>query len=373
MSAASGSAPRASRLRSLVVGAASTLAITVATLTLLEGGVSLFLFVRDYLSADAPAPAVRAHTVHDTLLGWVNQPGYASADEFGPGVGLRITGSGVRAGARVSPDSAAPASRLVCSGDSFTFGSGVADDRHWCALLEGLLPGVRAINLGEASYGFDQSALRYRRDGAPLAAGVHVFALTDGALERAPGGSLDGWSKPYLDLDGDRVTTRNVPVAPQRGDAVRRATAARTFDDLRIVQEFRRVRGVDPEWAAARAADARLPLVERVIGDMAAAERERGGALVLAYLPSFRTARRNGADARRRRLAAFAEAHGIRFVDLTPRFHVMRLDSLDLSFIGSDSPGRSGETAGQLSRLGHAVVAQEIAGAVAGLVRAAVP
>ena len=373
MSPASRPAPPVSRVRNLVAGAASSLAITVATLAVLEGGVSLSLFLRDYLSADAPVPAVRAHTVHDTLLGWVNQPGYANADEYGPGVGLSITRSGFRAGARVPSDSAAPASRVVCSGDSFTFGSGVADDRHWCTLLEGLLPGIRTSNLGEASYGFDQSALRYRRDGAPLAAGVHVFALTDGALDRAPGSSLDGWPKPYLELDGEGVTTRNVPVGPQRGDAVRKATAARALDGLRIVQEFRRVRGVDREWAAARAADARLPLVERVIGDMASADRERGGTFVLAYLPSFRTARRDGADERRTRLAAFAKARGIPFVDLTQRFHAMRADSLDLSFIGSDAPGRSDGAAGQLSRLGHAVVAREIAGVLARPGRERVP
>ena len=296
----------------------------------------MYLFARDYLSPAAPASPLRPHAMPDTLLGWVSAPGYASADEYGAGIGLTITPAGFRAVGPAAATSAKPATPIACSGDSYTFGTGVADDRHWCSLLQALVPGLKATNLGGESYSFEQSADRYRRDGTALGSRVHVFALTDGAIERAA-----------------------IPRA-----AIPRAAGARAFDDLRFVQEYRRVRGIDREWSDARAADARLPLVEQSLGTIAAADRERGGTLVLAYLPTFRAARRDGAAERRSRLAAFAKARGIPFIDLTPRFHAMRADSLDLSFTASDAGSATAGTGGQLSRLGHAVVAREIAGVV---------
>ena len=366
--------PAISRGKSFLFGSITAVVITVATLALLEGGASVFLFARDWLGAEAPDTALRPHTIRDTLLGWASEPGYANPDEYGAGIGLTLTREGYRTNGAARPGPADARTSVACSGDAFTFGVGVADDRHWCGLLEQVVPGIRTTNLAEPAWSLDQSVLRYRRDGAPLAAGVHIFALTDASLERGTGGSMDGWSRPYLALDGEQVTTKNVPVPAQSRGAIRRASAARAFDQLRIVQEVRRFRGIDRQESARDAADERLPLVERVIGDLAAADRARGGRLILIYIPTARAARRAGSgEARRERLAAFAKSRDIPFVDLTSRIGALRPDSLDLSYITRAGPGKSESVEGQLSTLGHAVVARVLAEEIARLPGFAIP
>ena len=360
-------AGRLSRGKSAVLGLVTAVVITIATLLLLEGSASLYLFSRDWLLARPPSVAVRPHTVHDTLLGWVNEPGYAKPDEYGPGIGLTFTAQGARANGAAALGDASSRATVVCSGDSYTLGAGVADDRHWCGLLERLVPGIRTVNFGEAAYGLDQSWLRYRRDGVPLAPRVHVLAITESSLERSVDGSLDGWSKPYLTLESGKVSVRNVPLPAQDPDALRRVAASRAVDELRVVQEVRRFRGYDRPAAAAAAADERLPLFERAIDELAAADRARGGTLMLVYLPTGRTARRVDLVERRQRLAAIAQQRGIPFIDLTPRLHALRADSLDLTFITRPGPTSPAGQAGQYSRLGHELIARAIAGELATL------
>lgn len=58
--------------------------------------------------------------------------------------------------------------RLVCLGDSFTFGAEVSDEQAWPYLLDAEREDLEVANLGQGGHGLDQSLLRWRRDGAPL-------------------------------------------------------------------------------------------------------------------------------------------------------------------------------------------------------------
>ena len=352
-------APRLSRGKTAVFATIAVLVFTVGTVVLLEGAASNYIFVRDYLGARAPAHPARPTTVHDTLLGWRHRPGYVGRDEYGPGIALTLDGNGFRRGP-ARGDSAGVRARVVCSGDESTLGVGVADDRGWCALLERELPGVETVNMGAESYGLDQSVLRYRRDGASLAPRVHVLAITQAALRRSVRGDLDGWFKPLLSLNGSRIVVRNVPVPPQTGAALRAVARAHVVDELRAVQLYRRLRGFDRESEISDASDARLPLFETLLADVAAAERAHGGKLVVVYLPTLREVRRDD-DARRRDLAAWTRDHAIAFIDLTLAMHAMRADSLDLAYISHVLPGARPTMVGQYSNLGHAWIARMIA------------
>jgi hypothetical protein len=67
--------------------------------------------------------------------------------------------------------------RIVCVGDSYTWGDEVGDDETFEAQLEALDPALECINLGVAAYGTDQALLRWRRDGARLDPDLLVVGL----------------------------------------------------------------------------------------------------------------------------------------------------------------------------------------------------
>ena len=333
-------------------------AITLGTLFFLEGAASAYMFVRDRKGSNPPQRLVRPRTLPDTLLGWRNDTGYAKADEYGKGIALHTTADGLRA--TPARDSSV-GTGIVCSGDSFTFGAGVADDQHWCALLASALPGVRTFDMGQELHGLDQTYLWYRRDGARYPHRIQVLAVTNAALERAAAGDDAGWFKPYFELEGDRLAARNVPVPRQTREALEDAAFDRGLDELRIVQAAQRLPALDPVRRRAERVDANRPVVEAVLRELAAHHRARGTRLVLAYLPNTQDVRSDRLDARRRWLAETATRQSIAFIDLTTTFRAQRGDSLDLAFVSRTSPIVIPRAAGQYSALGHALVARTLA------------
>lgn len=115
-----------------------------------------------------------AHEVgtFDAELGWTVVPNRASDDggEHTDSIGAR----GEREYAATKP---AGTTRLVCVGDSYTWGDEVPDADTYEAQLEALLPSVEAINLGVVGYGTDQALLRWRREGARLRPDVVVVGV----------------------------------------------------------------------------------------------------------------------------------------------------------------------------------------------------
>ncbi|MEO5814762.1 MAG: hypothetical protein ABIT20_05735 [Gemmatimonadaceae bacterium] len=337
------------------------LAITIGTLCILEGVASALLFVRDFRNASASKALIRPHTVHDTLLGWTNRPSFSSPNEYGDGIALTTTSLGLRGDGAVQEPSTAPSAGLVCSGDAFTLGYGVADDRTWCAMLGRTLSEVHTYNMGEADYGLDQSVLRYKRDAGRVAHQTQVLGITNAQLERMTSANNAGRPKPTFALDGDKLITRNVPVPETTTETLRRASRERVKYDLRTVQAFIALTGVSSRARDARRIDDEWTLVEKTLDDAAAANASRGSRLVLAYLPAKVDLRPSYVDERRKKLAAYAQRRGITLIDLTTAMRGMRPDSVDLSFISRVPRGAAPGVANQYSNLGHAWIARMLA------------
>ena len=135
--------------RRVLIRLGVTLAIAVLILALAEGAASAYLFASDFKAFAAPYAMIRPHTTYDTLLGWVNRKSFVSPNEFGPGLLLTTNAQGFRDSRDVAPQAAPGETRIVCSGDSFTLASGIAEGHHWCAQLEKELPGLRTMNMGQ--------------------------------------------------------------------------------------------------------------------------------------------------------------------------------------------------------------------------------
>ncbi|MFT7678575.1 MAG: hypothetical protein ACI8QC_002568 [Planctomycetota bacterium] len=109
----------------------------------------------------------------DAELGWVTRPGaHKGALEEG-----WINSIGARGKREYSPLPEPGRLRVVCVGDSFTFGSEVEDTHSWPARLEAADASIEALNFGVGGYGTDQALLRLRRDACDLGAQAVVTGL----------------------------------------------------------------------------------------------------------------------------------------------------------------------------------------------------
>ena len=177
----------------------------------IKGGISLW---QKWQIAGQP-PAVRevSHCEYDPDLGWRHVANKYVPDLNGPGLGLRTNGQHMRGLRDHALEDNADKYRILCLGDSFTMGYGVADDETYPAMLGQLHPSLDTINMGLGGYGVDQCYMWYQRDGAKLQVDVLLFTLIVGDFFRMnPLGNVADIPKPVLELvDGNPVAI-NTPV-----------------------------------------------------------------------------------------------------------------------------------------------------------------
>lgn len=359
MGASRGAALR--RVLLLLLG--NLLVLGVLTL-LVEGGASALLFLRDTRATIDIAE--RRHTTHDPELGWANVPGARIPDMYGPGIGLTINAQGFRGLKPTLPDVPAGVVRIVCSGDSFTQGWGVSDTESWCAQLGELGPRLETVNMGQGGYGFDQAFLWYRRDGTRLNHQVQVFAFISDDFFRMRSDRFLGYPKPLLAVSGDSLQVTNFPVPTLSAFAAWRIRNADPIASLRVSELFRRLGarmrkgagGVTSDSAEAAQVQVTERVVKQVLRDLQRSHAARGSRLLLVLLPTRNELRGRGPEEWSRLLAAEADALGISYLDLFPRFRMVPEAEWTSLFLSSDAGYPTG--AGHYTREGNALVAAEI-------------
>lgn len=112
----------------------------------------------------------------DKEIGWVPRPGAKTAE-------YTVNAQGVRATREYALEVQDAGRRILCLGDSFTFGTAVGDAESYPAHGEALRPGTEWINLGIPGTCLVQWFRRYERD-APRFGGRHVVVgfMTNDAL-----------------------------------------------------------------------------------------------------------------------------------------------------------------------------------------------
>ncbi len=102
--------------------------------------------------------AGESYSIFDRDIGWVPRPDFQWKMHSINALGLR--------GPRLYPETPSdPDKRILCVGDSFTFGYEVEDDQTYPHHAEQLVPGTEWINLGNCGSGLTQSLLQYRKNG----------------------------------------------------------------------------------------------------------------------------------------------------------------------------------------------------------------
>jgi hypothetical protein len=332
--------------------------VPLGLLMLVEGASSVLLLAADFRPSRQLTE--RAHTDYDTLLGWINRRNADVPDLYGPGIDFRTNSRRFRGTLEVT-DSAPPRRvRLICSGDSYTLGWGVADGDTWCARLADEHPEIETVNMGQGGYGLDQIYLWYRRDGEQLQHQLHLVTFILHDFDRMIAPTFLGFGKPMLRVDGDSLVIENVPV-PRWSYAV--PGLARYLDEQRanfgqlrasrlLSRLSRRVTG-SPDKADADSA--LLPVVSGIVHDLDRRNRRKGSRLVLVFLPMPSDLYSARTDRWREWIAHVAQPLNIEFVDLVPELRKLPPDSVPGLFIGRKGGGR-----GHYSRMGNEWVADQL-------------
>src|SRR5262249_7789336 len=146
------------------------------SLLLFEGCASVVLRTYEVLFVETGV-IERRHTRYDELLGWVNVPNLDVKDIYGPGTVLHTNSRGFRGTDEYTVEVPVGRKRVLCSGDSYTFGVDASDSDTWCHQLAVLAPTFETINMGLGGYGIDQAFLWYQRDGERYAHDVQILAF----------------------------------------------------------------------------------------------------------------------------------------------------------------------------------------------------
>lgn len=198
-------------MRKLLLLVCISLSFATCTALAIEGGAGVYA---RWQQSGLPPPVREAnHCEYDPELGWRHANNKRVPDLYGAGLGLTTNGQHMRGPRDHAPQKPADAYRILCLGDSFTMGYGVADDETYPALLAGQQPGLDTINMGLGGYGLDQCYLWYRRDGVQFQVDALLFAFIVGDFYRMnPEGNVADIPKPVLDLVDNEPVALNVPV-----------------------------------------------------------------------------------------------------------------------------------------------------------------
>jgi hypothetical protein len=338
------------------------LAVVVLALLAFEGLASALLAFRD-------RPTVlwavgRKRSQHDPDIGWVNRPNANIPDLYGKGGYVRINSQGFRNNEEIAQRSAAGRIRVICTGDSFTFGEGVSNDDVWCQLLAAHDPRLEIVNMGQTGYGIDQAYLWYKRDGLPLEHHVHLLSFITDDFFRMQTVFFAGYAKPLLDVVDGRLVVTNLPVPRKSYYATWLARHLRNFNGLRSAELVGRAITKAKSMLFSDKAqsqeekNARTRVVLRkIFDDLKRIQIERGIQPVLVHLPTLWEL--SGHDADAREWMAFLKPElaevGIPILDIMDDFRKLPIGDLVTMFYPE---GRIGPN--HFNVYGNAVLSQAI-------------
>jgi hypothetical protein len=338
------------------------LLLIVLTFFLIEGFSNTVLVLHNTVSFRPIAE--RFHTQYDPEIGWINEPNVLIRDMYGKGKRVKTNSQRFRNDRDFSikvPDNKI---RLVCSGDSFTFGYGVDNDYTWCHLLTKIDRRLETVNMGQGGYGIDQAYLWYKRNSRAIEHDVHLFAFITDDFNRIGIDNLLGYGKPVLEINNGLLTVKNVPV-PKRSFYTPWFTHA-----LQVLQEFsssQLVSRLYKKFISWRMSDKgqEKPLYKntaialKVFDELVRINRNHGGILALVYLPTERDYLSNSSDSLRSLINTYAAREKIIYLDLIPEFRTLLPKQMQSMFIGrGDLAYRA--SAGHYTEEGNAYIARAL-------------
>lgn len=254
------------------------------------------------------SPRPEASYAFSPTLGWELRPNVRTE---------RVTSNsqGLRGSREYTAEPTDGTRRVLCVGDSFTFGAGLRDDETMPARLEVALNGDgtgrwEVLNFGVEGYGTDQLWLYFAEKGLRYKPEIVVLSFFELNLERNVMSFRD-YAKPYFTLVDGRLALRNVPV-PSPPEVLARKPELPRLRLASLVgtlaEEFRLSMSIGD---LAHTQPGAVTLA--ILNAMREAVIARGARFVLMSIP--RPITRRGSDTERM-LAAWAARTGTPFLNL---------------------------------------------------------
>jgi hypothetical protein len=334
------------------------LAAVVVLFLICEGVASIYYAF--HAAFVTPPVAESLYTEYDPQLGWVNLPNVYLPNLYGLGKYLRTNGQRFRNNTDFSKTVPPGKARIICSGDSFTFGFGVDNDHTWPQLLAGRAPNLETVNMGQGGYGADQAYLWYKRDGAVLDHDLQIFAVISPDLYRMQHARFNGYGKPQLVVQNGHVAASNVPV-PRSMEVwsprlVRAENALSNLSITRLLRSVFKLDSAPPVVPTAERNQQTADVVTLMLDDLEETNVGKHSVLVLAYLPTREELAMTRPMSWRAFLAEYAHQHNLLYLDFVDDFRKLPPAELDKLFIARgavDFPG----AAGHYTEAGNAYIA----------------
>ena len=311
------------------------LAACVIGFIVIEGASSAALFF--YEGSILPPQVFPSNYVtrYDEHLGWTHNPKSVVEGIFGPGTRVTINSQSFRAESDYSLNVPAGKLRVICSGDSFAFGSEVTDRATWCHQLTLLDQRIETINMGVGGYGVDQAYLRFQRDGRPFAHDIHLFTFITEDFRRMRNKQFGFYGKPTLQLEQGRLIVKDVPVFKQSYPVRFLANLSNQIGRLRSMELgnalLKRVwNSSTPEQASE---DEVRSVTLRVLEELQRLNQEKQSVLVLVYLPIPTDYYKGTSNEWRRYLRRATAKRGIHFFDLVENFRALPPEEVENLYI----------------------------------------
>ncbi len=312
-----------------------------------EGFCSTFFFVRANLpnlkNVFLTSPLSRArHEQYDARFGWRSIPNYWNPDYYGPGLGVRINSQGLRADYEYTNDIPAGKIRVICTGDSFTFGSDVDNRSTWCQKLMNADRRIETLNMGQGGYDLSQAYVRYLDDGKNFKHNIHLYTFILPCFDRLRTKKLYGiFEKPRLRLKGGKFLVENTPV-PKANFFIREIY--HVSDELGVQQlrcyqfllslYWKVFPGSRPDNDSSKSYEDLEPFTKILLDRLKELNQARGSTLVLVFLPQLRDYHSDRSDELRKWLREESAEKGILLIDLINDFRKISPIKIESYFRG---------------------------------------
>jgi lysophospholipase L1-like esterase len=279
---------------------------------------------------------------------------------FGPGKYLKTNAQRFRNKEEFSTVVPEGKVRIICSGDSFTFGYGVSNDHTWCQQLTLLNSRVQTVNQALGGYGIDQMYLWYKHNFTNLQHDIHLFAFITEDFLRMRHDRFLGYGKPVLDLQDNKLVLKNVPV-PKRYLLLPYYFKAR----IEALNLFRLIQKIKSSFRAndvSAFAQSRLPheIAVKIFEELHQMNvSQKNSRFVIVYLPIQEDYKSSGSDRLRQFLREEAAKKGWIFFDLVQEFKKLPAQQA-LSFFIAEGDTQYASGVGHYNEKGNVYIANLI-------------
>jgi hypothetical protein len=215
-------------------------------------------------------------SVYDATRGWALKSGIQDM-RLKDGTILNTNSRGLRGIREYEYQKPPGKRRIVVLGDSFTFGSEVADDDTFSHYLESSLPNTEVLNLGVQGYGHDQMLLYLKEEGVKYHPDIVILGFTYIDVYRNIE-SFFAYAKPKFKVVSGSLQLTNVPVPTPDHVLAEELYRPKALDLLLILGEKLR-------WMLGKNEAEARQVTRLLLAESAAITRSFGAVPVFVYLP----------------------------------------------------------------------------------------